>query len=70
MPLIAVILLGLCPVFFDFRGLLYLQQLLPPTHYINASFDGRYFLYMLGYIPACLGAAFALAQVRRLLRLK
>lgn len=66
-PLIAVVMLGLCPVFFDFREWYVWQHFLPPTYYINASYDSRYFLYMLGYIPACLAVAFLLSRIRRLL---
>jgi len=64
-PLVAVIMLGLCPVFFDFRGWFVWQHLLPPTYYINASYDSRYFLYMLGYIPACLALTALLSCLRR-----
>jgi len=66
-PLIAVVMLGLCPVFFDFREWYILQHIVPPTYYINASYDGKYLLYMLAYIPACLGVAFLLSGLRRLL---
>ena len=65
-PLVAVLMLGLCPVFFDFRGMYIWQHLLPPTYYINASFDSKYLLYMQAYIPACLGVAFLLSQLRKL----
>ena len=67
-PLVAVVTLGLCPVFFDFRKWSAVQHLLPPTYYINASYDSNYALYMLGYIPACLAVAFLLSQLRKLLR--
>ncbi len=67
-PLIAVVMLGLCPVFFDFREWYVFQHFLPPTYYINAGFNSKYFLYMLAYIPACLGVAFLLSQLRKLLR--
>ena len=69
-PLVAVVMLALCPVFYDFRGWYLLQLLLPPTYYINACYDRVYLLYMLAYIPACLGVAFVLSQVRRLFRRK
>lgn len=65
-PLVAVLALALCPVFFDFRGMLLWQHLLPPTYYINTSFDSKYLLYMLGYIIASLGIAFLLSQLRKL----
>lgn len=64
-PLTAVVMLGLCPVFFDFREWYVWQHFLPPTYYINASYDSRYFLYMLGYIPACLALSALLSCLRR-----
>jgi len=67
-PLFVVVLLGICPVFFDFRGWYPLQHIFPPTYYINATYDSKYFLYMLCYIPVCLGIAFLLSQLRKLLR--
>ena len=67
-PLVAVIMLGLCPVFFDFRGWFIWQHLLPPTYYINASYNSQYLLYMLGYIPACLGLTYLLSKLRHFLR--
>ena len=69
-PLVAVVMLAVCPVFYDFRTAYIWQHLLPPTYYVNAGYDSKYLLYMLGYIPGCLGAAFVLSQVRRLLRRK
>lgn len=65
-PLVAVVMLGLCPVFFDFREWYLVQHLLPPTYYINACFDSQYLLYMLAYIPICLGIAFLLSRLRQL----
>lgn len=69
-PLVAVVALALCPVFFDFREWYIWQHILPPTYYINASYDSKYLLYMLAYIPACLAAAFLLSRLRKLFRLK
>ena len=53
-PLMTVVLIGVCPVFFDFRKWGFFQLLLPPTYYINGMYDSRYMLYMLAYIPVCL----------------
>ena len=67
-PLFAVVLLGICPVFFDFRGWYPVQHIFPPTYYVNAAYDSKYFLYMMAYIPVCLGIAFLLSQLRKLLK--
>ena len=64
-PLVTVVLLGICPVFYDFRKLPLLQRLFPPTYYINAVFDSKYLLYMLAYIPICLGLYRLLQLLKR-----
>jgi ABC-2 type transport system permease protein len=53
-PLVAVGLIGICPVFFDFRHLWFLQILFPPTHYINSSYDNKSLLNMLLFTAAYL----------------
>lgn len=53
-PLLTVIFIGVCPIFFDFRSLYTLQLLLPPTYYVNAVFDNKFLLYMLAYSAICL----------------
>ena len=49
LPLIIVVVLVICPIFFDLGAMRQLQFLLPPTYYINAIYDSRYLLYMAGY---------------------
>ena len=55
LPLLVTLMLVLCPVFFDFSSLRSLQYLLPPTYFINAIYNTKYLLYMLGYTGICLG---------------
>lgn len=64
-PLMTVVLLGICPVFYDFRRLALLQRLFPPTYYINGVYDSKYLLYMLAYIPICLGLCLLLQLVKQ-----
>ena len=49
MPLLAVVMLVVSPVFFDLGPLRTLQYLCPPTYYINAVNSNRYLLLMFGY---------------------
>lgn len=49
MPLLVVVMLVICPVFFDLGPLRILQYLCPPTYYINAVNSNRYLLLMFGY---------------------
>ena len=64
-PLVVIITIALCPVFFDFRGLLSLQLLLPPTYYINSVYSNMYFAYMPLYAVVCLIATFVLKKLTR-----
>jgi ABC-2 type transport system permease protein len=55
LPLLVVVMLVICPVFFDFGSLRAFQYLLPPTYFINAVYSTKYLLYMAGYTGICLG---------------
>ena len=47
LPLLVVVMLVVCPVFFDLGALRSLQYLFPPTYYINGAVSTR-FIWMLG----------------------
>lgn len=64
LPLLVVLMLVLCPVFFDLGGLRPFQYLLPPTYFIQAVYNPGYLLYMMGYTGICL-AVYALAGLVR-----
>ncbi len=55
LPLLVVVMLLICPVFFDLGKLRQLQYLFPPTYYINAVHNSRYYLYMLVHTVVCGG---------------
>lgn len=55
MPLLVVVMLLICPVFFDLGALKMVQFVFPPTYYINAVYNSKYILYMLAYIGICGG---------------
>ena len=46
LPLLVVVMLVVCPVFFDLNRMLIIQQFFPPTYYINAMASNRALLYM------------------------
>lgn len=49
LPLLIVVMILICPVFFDLGKLRLLQFLLPPTYYVNAIYNPLYLLYMALY---------------------
>lgn len=53
LPVLAVGMLVLCPVFFDLAVLRPVQFLLPPTYYINAAADPVWLVYMALYTCVC-----------------
>lgn len=46
LPLLTVVMLVVCPVFFDLGALRQAQYLFPPTYYINAAYNDKFLLYM------------------------
>lgn len=60
MPVLVVVMLVVCPVFFDLGVLRQVQYLFPPTYFVNAAYNGRYLLYLPVYSLA-LGGFYWLA---------
>lgn len=67
LPLMIVVVLVICPVFFDLGVLRQAQYLLPPTYYINAVYDMRSLQYMAGYIGAMAGVTVLIQYIKRLI---
>ena len=65
---LAVVMIGVCPVFFDARALYAVQMLFPPTYYVNSAYDFAYLLYSVLYSAACLALAFAIGRLRGIMR--
>lgn len=64
LPLLVVVMLVLCPVFFDLGALRSFHYLLPPTYFIQAIYNTKYFLYMAVYTGICLGLYFLLGLAK------
>ena len=54
LPLLVVVMLVVCPVFFDLGAVRALQYLFPPTYYINAPASDRFLVLMVVYSLALL----------------
>ncbi len=54
-PVFTVALLAVCPVFFELREVRILQMFFPPTYYLYAVSNGRFWWYMAGYTAAICG---------------
>ena len=52
LPLLVVVMLVVCPVFFDLGQLRTAQYLLPPTYYINGVYSNAYLAYMVLHTAA------------------
>ncbi len=50
LPVLTVAMLVICPVFFDFAPLRFLQYALPPTYYINGAYSHNAVLYLFIYV--------------------
>lgn len=64
LPLLVVVMLVVCPVFFDLGALRQLQFLLPPTYYINAAYNPMYLAYMAGYTAILAGLYWLLEALK------
>lgn len=65
LPLLAVVMFLICPVFFDLSSFKVLQYLLPPTYYINTLTSDRYLLLMPIYTLACAAVYLVAGKVLR-----
>ena len=55
LPALVVLMLVVCPIFFDLNSLLAVRLLFPPTYYIYGAHQPWYLLYMLVYTAVCFG---------------
>lgn len=68
LPLIIVIALAICPIFFDLGVLRRAQYMLPPTYYINAIYNSRWLLYMAGYLTVTVSAGILVWYIKDYIR--
>lgn len=66
LPVLTVLMIGLCPVFFDLGVSRYPRLLLPPTYYVTAMYNNAYLLYSLIFALA----AFLLSLLAERLRFR
>ena len=50
LPILILVMLAFCPIFFDFKMLRPIKLLLPPYYYLNALYDPGYLVYTCVYI--------------------
>ena len=48
-PILIIVMIAACPIFFDIKSIGQFTAILPLTLYINAAYSNRYFVYMLAY---------------------
>lgn len=65
LPLLVVMMLVVCPVFFDLGALRRVQYLLLPTYYLNGIYDSGYLLGMAAYGAGSLAVYWLLGLLKR-----
>ena len=65
MVLLVVLMIAICPVFYDLSALWKLQYLLPPTYFVNAAYNTKYLLCMPVYAIICLALATGIRVITR-----
>ena len=63
LPVIAVAMLAVCPVFFDLGFLRRFQLLFPPTYFLRGLYQPQYLLWGLVYGSVTLLSAFVLGKI-------
>jgi len=63
LPLLVVVMLVVCPVFFDLGMLRVFQYIFPPTYYINAQYSDRFLMLIGVYILALLAVYYLTGKV-------
>ena len=64
-PVLLVVMLIICPVFFDFADLFTLQLLFPVTYYVSGAYGEQYLLWSLIYTAVCFGLCAVTATVKK-----
>jgi hypothetical protein len=65
LPMISVVMLAVCPVFFNLEVLRYWAMLLPATYYINGTTNAAYLFGGAVYGTACLFLYFLIRAIKK-----
>ena len=65
MVLLVVLMIAVCPVFYDLAMLRDVQYLLPPTYFVNAAYTDSYMLYMFLYSGVCFGLSWLIRKLSK-----
>ena len=64
-PILVVVMLVICPVFFDLGALRQPQFFLPPTYFVISIYNRQYLLYMVIYTAICMALCWVLDRITR-----
>ena len=65
MVLLTVLMIAVCPIFYDFSALRTLQLLFPPTYFVNAAYNFSYYWNMVAHTILCAGLSWAVRVVTK-----
>lgn len=65
LPLFVTTMIAVCPVFFEWKELKWLQMMFPPTYYINAINNKQFITYLLMYIVVCIALITAIKIIKK-----
>lgn len=63
-PVLVVLMVALCPVFYDFAAFRFVQLLFPPTYYIHSAYNSAYIGYMLVFTLLCQMISWLIRKVK------
>ena len=64
-PLFVIVMIAVCPIFFDLKNIGWAMYLFPPSIYIKSAYNGMCFVYMIIYIIAAGALCIALDKLSR-----
>ncbi len=63
LPLLAVLMIAICPVILDLAEFRYFQFLFPPTYFVNGLYNKKYIFYMLAFTGICWGISYGVRKL-------
>lgn len=64
-PLLIIVMIAVCPIFFDFKKLGWIMYIFPPSLYIKAAYDNMCFVYLTLYIITAAVLCIAIDKLSR-----
>lgn len=69
-PILVIVMIAVCPVFFEFKEVRLVALLFAPTYYVKALYDGWYLLYSFIYSVSCIALYLVIGKIKNIVKFK